>query len=180
MSPAIGRCAGKNAVIVLGKALRFHQCFTAAIRTGIKITVLRRLAIEGLDYILRPLSSEMDSTPPEVTNLLRMAESPARVLAVRLVAGIGARGRKAAPQVAGKSGVSDGTRKPTIAHTQIALVPILFRQPDFEAYIGVRRGTENAGTRQNGDSTCTGLFRPGRSRSPESMRRAEVMVVSGS
>ena len=35
--PGIGRCAGEDSVIVLGKALRFHQRFAASIRTGIEV-----------------------------------------------------------------------------------------------------------------------------------------------
>src|SRR5206468_5704203 len=37
MSPIVGRCAGNNSVVVLGKTLRFHQRLPSTIGTGTEV-----------------------------------------------------------------------------------------------------------------------------------------------
>src|ERR1700677_3505930 len=133
--PGVGGSAGEDSVVVFGKALRFHQRFAPAVGTGVEVRGLWGLAVVSLNHVFGPLRGQVDGAPAEVGNLFRMAVGPTGIFAICLVAGIGARGGVAAAQVDGQRWVSDGSGKSAIANAEKALVPLFFRQPDFESNV---------------------------------------------
>ena len=90
-----------------------------------------------------------------------MAKGPACVLGLRLVACIRARRSVAALQITREPVVPDRAGKAAIACSEKTLVPILFRQPDFEADFGIRRGPKETGDAAKWGQFMQRLFNAG-------------------
>ena len=70
--PVVGRGAGKDAVVVVGITLGFHQRFAAAIGAPIEVGVLRCRSVELRDDELGHAGHLVNAAMSEVDDLLRM------------------------------------------------------------------------------------------------------------
>ncbi len=111
---SIDRCAGDDAVVIVGEALRLHQALAAPERAAVEIPVVGRTCIEARDDGLGLGRHLVDGAIAEVAQA-RVVGEPAEVAVP--VAGVGrgrriARGERGAhpvvAQVAGKTRAADG------------------------------------------------------------------------
>ena len=179
--PGIRGRTGEDSVVVLGKALRLHQCLAASVGARVEVGLLDRVAVISLDHVLGPQRGQVNGAPTKILDLFRVVQRPARVLGAALVARIGAGGSEPAAEIAGQALVPDGARQTHHCPRQEsdgsnpspATTPQNgYRNPGWAGALPV--------TRQNTGKSCKGFSIPGPSRLPEVTRSAVAMVVSAS
>src|SRR5260221_14375457 len=77
MCPVIRRRTGDDAVVVVRKALRFHERLVATIRAARPVRKPRTFAIEGSDDRLRIHSCDVIRSIAPIGNFFGMIECPA-------------------------------------------------------------------------------------------------------
>ena len=126
--PVVGGRAGEDAVVIGGKALRFHERFTAAIGTGGEVAVRGGRGVVGGDDGLGLRCHLVNAAPAIVGDLLGMMEGPACVDAVGEVAGVCAGGGVVVVEGAGQPAVVDLAGEATVAEGEEAMVPAFARE----------------------------------------------------
>ena len=79
MRPEIGGRADDDAVVVVGEALRFHECLPAAVRASAEVRAPGTVAVEGANDRLGLLGRFVDRSIPEVVHLFGVSQGPACV-----------------------------------------------------------------------------------------------------
>ncbi len=143
--PAIGGGAGKDAVVIVGKALGLHESFAASIGAGIEVGFLIVLAVEGSDNFSGAKASEVNGAPAEVFDFFGVLPRPACIGSFGLVTGIGTCNRKVALQIVCELIVADGAGKASVARAEEASIPILFGQPELKTNGGIGSRADDAG-----------------------------------
>src|SRR5215470_13792125 len=139
MRPIASRSSGEDAVIIVGKTLRFHEALAATVRTSKKIGVLRRVAITHANQFLCDDRHGVNSAVAEVGDLFWMAESPGGVRAfggvasVRICSGVSSKKRS------GEIKVVDLTGEAAVAVSLKFSIPIFGGKPNFDSNVTVRR-----------------------------------------
>src|SRR2546426_12633284 len=108
MGPVVRGSADQPPIVVFGEALNLHQRLASAIGTGAEIRMLRPLAVESTDDVLRALGLQMLCAPAEVGHLFRMPRREVR--GATDVARVGGATRIAAAQRIGDAAVVDRAR----------------------------------------------------------------------
>ena len=137
--PVIRRRPGQYAVVILGKPLRLHQRFAAAVGAGCKVGVLCARTIELLHHGLRGNRHFVDAAIAEIGHLLRMPQRPACVDERCRVARVRARCRIALGDRRAQILVSNRSGKAAIAVAEQLSVPSLERHPDLDRNVGIGR-----------------------------------------
>src|SRR6202047_1492392 len=88
MCPKIRGSASEDAVVIVGKTLRFHESLAAAVRTGCEIGVFRRVAVEGLCGGFADGGHLVNGAVTEIDDFFGMAKSPSGFAGVSRMAGI--------------------------------------------------------------------------------------------
>src|SRR6185437_3674108 len=78
-SPIVSGSAGKNAVKVVRKPLRFHERFASTVRAAVEVGAISTLPIKTLDNDLRVDGSFVHCAITKVPHLLRVSERPTGV-----------------------------------------------------------------------------------------------------
>src|SRR5260370_9008503 len=137
MCPVIRRRTGHDAVVVVRKALRFHEGLVATIRAARPVRKPRTFAIEGSDDRLRIHSCDVIRSIAPIGNFFGMIERPA--LDAGTVAHICTCNRVFALEPDGHFLIG-GSETSTVAAVAVAVelaVPRPGRQPDFEVDVQV-------------------------------------------
>src|SRR6185437_7023197 len=79
MRPVVRRRSCNYAVVILRKSLCLHERLTPAVRTRLKIRILRSRAVKRRDNRLARDSGQMHRAIAEIANLLRMSKCAARI-----------------------------------------------------------------------------------------------------
>src|SRR6516225_4621793 len=139
MCPIIRGSASEDAVVILGKTLRFHESLAAAVRTGCEIGVLRRVAVEALCGGFADGGHLVNGAVTEIDDFFGMAESPGGLASVGRMTGVSG-GRS----VALRDGECQCTPvnfsgEAAIAQSAEFAVPVARGHPDFNFDFGVGR-----------------------------------------
>src|SRR5439155_19695752 len=89
MRPVVGRGSRDDSIEVLGVPLRFHERFTAPIRTPHEVVSRWILAVERANDRFGLHAGLMHSPMPEVHQFLRMSDGPRGVTALVAIVGYG-------------------------------------------------------------------------------------------
>ncbi len=132
MGPKVSGRAGEDAVVIVGKALGFHERLAAAVGTTGEVGVFRCIAIEGLDDRFGLDGHFVDGAIAEVGDFFGMAESPIGVDAIGSMAGVGGGSGVTVTNGGGHFGVVDRTGEAAVAGAAKFAVPVCRREPDFK------------------------------------------------
>src|SRR5215471_1078890 len=124
MRPVAGGRDGDDAVVIGGITLGFHQRLSAAVRAGVEIGSLRRLAVEGSDDRFGVTGRLMNSAMTEVDDLFRMIEGPSGGLAAILMASVRGGGGVSVAYGIGEAGVADRAGVASVTNALKLAVPV--------------------------------------------------------
>ena len=137
---AVRGSTGDDAVVIVGKHLRFLQSLASARRAAVPVGQPRRHAVEVRDHLLGPDGHLVLGAPREVDQLLRMPERK-RATAADMTR-VGGCGGVAGAQRVGHRGITDDACPSSVADRLELPVPSVRRQPDFDFDVGVARGLQ--------------------------------------
>ena len=148
MRAIVRRRAAENAVVVVRKALRFHERLLTAGRTTVEIRIAGALPIEGADDLLRRHRHEVRGAITEIEPLFGMSDERIAIV-VRRWGRTHVRRRHRAPRVQGGDHLghveSDVPRVSAVAGAFEPQVPTRDRHPDFDVDQRIARGRQGCG-----------------------------------